>query len=636
MNEDLWFNATSDTDLSDNVFKAVERIEEQQPWVRKGFAEYLTLYCNKHVKLPYQLAGLGQAYPLRLRYNVVSSIVDTLVNKIGSKKIRPAVATYGADWELRGRAKKLEKYVEGVFYASNYYEIAADVLKDACLFGIGYLHIFDDGEDIKLERVSPEEITVDEESARYGNPREMYRSKLIPRDVLQREYPDAAEKLELHSTFEDAGEITDQIEVIEAFHLAVGEHHGRHCICTSELVLYDDKEWELEEFPIIPFWVKKRPLHWTGIGLAEEAISLQRELDKELLRIERIRDTHSRPIMAVKNGSIKKGQLQKPTDNTIVIEYAEDIPVFLNQPTGDEKLNYVEMLYQKIYQLTGVSAMAAQADKPAGDWSGIALRNLADQQTNRFAVLETRFGDLSVNVGRGIINSSRVLYKNRSKKVVFASTRYVETIDWKDAAIDEENFHLKFHPASLLPTTPQGMVQTAHDLLQTGLFTPDQLKQQLDHPDMEQFWSQEQADKNDIQMIIDKMLYEDEYLPPIKYQNLALGLDQVNRAYLQARSQGAPDDVLDNLLQWLDDADALLAELEEEQKRKQAPPAAPQGPPEGAPAGPEGVMPPEVAPGPPVAPEAPPVSTEEVDNLSPEEILELEALGRQAESQQAA
>ena len=75
---------------------------------------------------------------------------------------------------------------------------------------------------------------------------------------------------------------------------------------------------------------------------------------------------------------------------------------------------------------------------------------------------------------------------------------------------------------------------------------------------MEQLGSLEGAAYEDIEMQISNMLVRGESQEPMPYQNLELGLRMMTSAYLRGRQQGAPEDRLQLVLDWIDLAGDLM------------------------------------------------------------------------------
>ena len=59
------------------------------------------------------------------------------------------------------------------------------------------------------------------------------------------------------------------------------------------------------------------------------------------------------------------------------------------------------------------------------------------------------------------------------------------------------------------------------------------------------------------------MLEKDEYLPPEPYQKLEVGVQYMQSAYLYYKNRGCPQEKLDLLLNWINDATEMLSPPEE-------------------------------------------------------------------------
>ena len=117
---------------------------------------------------------------------------------------------------------------------------------------------------------------------------------------------------------------------------------------------------------------------------------------------------------------------------------------------------------------------------------------------------------------------------------------------------------MKIYPSSALPTTPAGKLEKVIELYQAGFLGKEEAFSLLDFPDLEAASSRVGADYNDIMMIIEKMLDEGKYQTPEPYQNLELGVKEVQRAYLKARMNSAPKDRLELLRRWISQAQNMM------------------------------------------------------------------------------
>jgi hypothetical protein len=86
-----------------------------------------------------------------------------------------------------------------------------------------------------------------------------------------------------------------------------------------------------------------------------------------------------------------------------------------------------------------------------------------------------------------LIALSRELYgekKGLSMKV--AGKKFLETIDWKDAQLEDDEFVIEMFPESSLPSSPRGRLQTISELSQAGYISKERSLELLDFPDPSQ------------------------------------------------------------------------------------------------------------------------------------------------------
>lgn len=83
-----------------------------------------------------------------------------------------------------------------MFYCASVDTIAQQVTLDAAVFGTGIAKAFDDGGKIKVERVFPGEVLLDDMDSMYGEPRSIYQTRFLDKAVVQATFPDMASRLE--------------------------------------------------------------------------------------------------------------------------------------------------------------------------------------------------------------------------------------------------------------------------------------------------------------------------------------------------------------------------------------------------------------------------------------------------------
>ena len=196
-----------------------------------------------------KLAAQQPALRDRISYNLVQSVVDTVVAKITRNRPRPLFLTSGGDYKKQREAKKLNAFLEGVFYENSTHELGTTVFRDAAVWGDGFIHVFAKGDRVCHERVMSSEIFVDDVEALYGQPRQMHRVKQVDRQVLFDMFPDEADKIAgaKPSRTEEAGRsiVADMLTVRESWHLpsGPGADDGKHVITIDGAVLGRMEPW---------------------------------------------------------------------------------------------------------------------------------------------------------------------------------------------------------------------------------------------------------------------------------------------------------------------------------------------------------------------------------------------------------
>src|SRR3954464_3272671 len=123
-------------------------LKETQAYRYRQAAVYARLYGNQSL---YSFAGsniakMDQTYGLpqeRPTFNLVQSVVDTLVSRISQSRPQPVFLTDNADYKQRTLAKKLNNFILGEFYHTKAYELGAICLRDALVEGTGVIHTFE-------------------------------------------------------------------------------------------------------------------------------------------------------------------------------------------------------------------------------------------------------------------------------------------------------------------------------------------------------------------------------------------------------------------------------------------------------------------------------------------------------------
>lgn len=577
--------------VHESVFSKVKHLEQKQSYRSGDNLRHMRLYGNFEMMglQAYQFSRSETSYGTqnRVTLNVIQSMVDTVVSKITKSRPKATFLTDGGDWSMQSKAKKLTKFVEGQFYASDYYEVATQAFQDACIFGTGAIKIFRDGTSIKAERVFIDEIIIDDSESYYSAPRQMHQRKWVHRDVLKEMFPDKVGFIESAGKSQDfysgPNDNEDMLMVIESWHLPSGEGatDGKHAISLENATLYCE-EYTKKYFPFVFIRWGRRPLGFFGQGLAEQLAGLQLEINKILKTIQVSMHLTSVPKVFVEASSkVVTAHLNNKIGG--IIKYVGTKPSYESVSAIPQDLfMHLDRLYNRAFEIAGISQLSAQSSKPSGLDSGRALREFSDIESERFQTVGKRYQESFMQAAEVFIDLARDIYSEEGALTMkVKGDKFLETINWKDIDLEEDQYMMQVFPTSSLSSTPSGKLQDVQELLQAGLIGPEEGLKLLDFPDLKSYVDRKNAGLEDIEKMIELMIDEGEYQTPEPYQDLSNGIKMMQQAYLLYRTQNAPEERLDLFRRWIEDANELLVRAQ--QPQQPVAPVEPQAVPEAAP-----------------------------------------------------
>lgn len=531
-----WWTAKSKSDMAAQLIETAAFLKEQQQYRYRQSAIYARLYGNMPL---YNFAGssinkfsVANNLPIdRPTMNVVQSCIDTLVSRITQSRPRPIFLTDNSDYKERNLAKQLNNFIVGELYQTEAYRLGELLLRDAAALGTGALKIYENTDKkVALERVMLTEILVDPNDALYGFPRQLYQFKLMDRDVLAESFPKNRSDIEkAEQAFPDSGSdssqtVADQVMVVEGWRLPSGKDSGdgRHMIaCSSGAIL--DEEYEKDKFPFVFLHYSSRIMGFWGQGLAEQLMGTQVEINKLLMTISQAINLVGVPRVFVEDGSkVVKAHLN--SNIGAIVTYRGTKPVYEVAPCIPEEVYaQLQRLVQYAYQQSGVSALAASAQKPAGLNSGEAIRNYDDLQSDRFAALARRYDNVFVDLAYQITGLAKDIADREGKyQTVYPNKNGTKQIDLPKADLLENPFVIQCFDASSLPRDPAGRLEKVTEMAQSGMIDMREARRLLDYPDLEQDDKLANAAEERILQILDAIIEDGEYTSPDPFTDLQL------------------------------------------------------------------------------------------------------------------
>jgi hypothetical protein len=543
----------------DQLHKTVEprvtSIETAQSRRRLTYLRFSRMYGN-YEALGFTSIGQGansQESSNKVVVNVLQSVIDAVASKIAKDQPKVSFVTTGAtDYFLKQRAINLTKYMTALFKEAKVYVNCETVFRDAAVLGTGYLRVYEEDKKIKSEWVFSDEIRVDELDGWKQNPRSLHRVNLIPRDELMMRYPDHVEDI-LSAQAAMQGKsgylsVIDVVRVTESWHLPLNKeaNDGVHCITIANATLFAE-EYKKSYFPIIPFRWMPKPLGYFGRSITEEILTIQIEINKILKTIQQAQELAAIPIIFVENGS----QVSEDVllENTIMrmIPYNNTEPHIVS-PTAlsQEVYAHLNSLIQWAFQIVGLSQTSASGQKPAGVDSAIAIREVADIETGRFAMVANRWEQWFCDVARVMTDMSRDLYlKNPDLSVNFQEKKVLKEIRWKDVDLEDNPFDIQSFPTSSLPDTPAGRIQTVSEYIQNQWISKERGMELLNlDPDLEGEINLQTGNLQLIEKWLTEMVEDGKYHRPESLMNLQLVQTIAQQVYVCLLKDELPEDRL--------------------------------------------------------------------------------------------
>lgn len=561
-----WWRANSKRELADQVVATASFLKEQQQYRFRQASIHARMYGNVPLMnfAGTNLTKLNNSNNLpvdRPTMNVVQSCVDTLVSRLTQSKPKPIFLTDGGDYKARSLAKQLNQFIEGEFHQIHAYEKGEGILRDASILGSGCIKVFEDNDKrVCIERCLLTELFVDTNDAFYGEPRSMYQLKLIDRAVLKEIFPEyrsvitAAEQAYPEASGDSQKTISDQVMVVEAWHLPSSKKatDGRHVIaCTNGVIL--DEEYKKDSFPFVFFHYSPRIVGFWAQGLSEQLAGTQIEINKLLVTISQSISLVGVPRVFVEDGSkVVKAHLNDKIG--AIVTYRGTKPEYEVAPCVPAELyQQLQRLIDYAYQQSGISALAATSQKPAGLNSGEAIRNYDDLQSDRFTTLSKRYEEFYTCLAYKCISLAKdICERDGSYQTIYPNKDGTKEIDLPAAKLLDDPFIIRCYDVSSLPKDPAGRLQKVTEMMQAGMIDPKEGRRLLNFPDLEQVDRLEIAAEERILKTLDDIVEEGKYTSPDPFTDLQLGMKLVTQYYNLYTAMKLTESKAQQLRDWKD------------------------------------------------------------------------------------
>lgn len=499
-----------------------------------------------------------------ITHNLVASCVRSVDSQVFKDPPRVRITTENGNGKMHRQAKKLTQFMDGILDEGGLRLEAPRAGKDALICGLGYGYVYNDLEGNPcVERVWVNDVLVDLGDSDMLHPSQMFLRSKASRKGLIEQYPDfeeeiakAAPAISFNSSARTASWVPN-VGLIEAWELpSPGKEDGRHVICCSTCTLVDEP-WELDFFPIVPIRWDEVQLSWFGAGIAEQLEGTQ-NYTNEMLNV--WSDSMRMLTMArlwTNDPNLSEGQMSQ---SGIILHGSpgSSPPQSLNYEIAPpDYIQFLNAQHEWAYQLIGLNEGTVDATKPADLGSGTALREYRDNQSQRLSNFKKAWDTFHTDIARAAIELTRRWTKKNGKfKAQVRGKQFLGTISWDDCSIDKNAYSVGVFATSDLPRTPAGRIQEMNELTQNGSIDRERAMLLLRDPDIDGAIDQVTADLQLLDMIIDKILDDEEYTSPDEHlmmNNPQMILTIVNNEICKARTDKETDAAIEMLVRFFGD-----------------------------------------------------------------------------------
>lgn len=339
---------------------------------------------------------------------------------------------------------------------------------------------------------------VEEIYSRYG-------ARLKPNAINQ--YPDET----LPGSYNmSAGKTKENVRIVYYgyFLPTADKPEGRYVVFVKspDIVLYDSPwPYPFKMLPLVKFPGMRIPGQLYDSSVVEQAIPLQKELNRTLSQMIEYKNLTLKPQMLAPVGSLRQRMTDEPGAifeyNPVAGKVPESIPIPSLPPYVFE---HVRDIGQRIRDTFGLNEIL-QGDVPPNVEAGVAIDLLQEAATDRHApqilMLEKaleRAGNMMLQLAQKYYTEPRMLVINGS-----GSRPKIERFESADIIA---GVGVRVETGSGLPRTRAGKQARVMQMLQMGLLTPTKAYKYLDMADFKSLQAQFQADEEQASREHDKLI----------------------------------------------------------------------------------------------------------------------------------
>lgn len=583
-----WWLSETGYDATSKLWTWVER--NRGPWSADSIGDLIheAIYADEPIARGGRFDGqqwIGGAGGTCI-LNVIKSLVDTSTARLTKVRTMPCISANNASYSQKRFARQVSRVLRVKMGGQDVETASPLVIRDGNIRGTGVWKTQRNGGDTETIRIPIYEVVYDhrEAQALQGGPSSLAHVRPENRDKLIARYPRFVDeiraaplytKLEPWMQFVYQGPtVSDLIEVAEAWHPPSGPEadDGQHIVCIRGHCILREP-WLVPRYPLtFQYW--SPPVRGVrGKGLVQEHANAQNFIDRILAAAQRNIDaTADLTILTQRNANVNKNHLRSGGGPRVV--EADGVPGAIQflapDPVSKQAWAIAFQVKSEMYNVSGIAEWSATANKPLGEnASGKALDTMNDNQSDRFADVETQLSQARVAIGRAHIDLAQHMYAEAHGKIDNDHDEAPDALSTKDLAawirdnkwdkldLDSGDYQLTLEAINFISGTRGGKLEEAAEAAKAGLIPdPTMTAALFDEPDIARMNRPILGPFHRIEACMEGLADVDvDYMTiaPDESMNLPLAKLMAKGELEQAKADNAEDEIIARFIRFLDD-----------------------------------------------------------------------------------
>lgn len=431
----------------------------------------------------------GTDYTSSVNENVIASCIDSLTSMMASKLTRPYISGINTTFQERQVLSQGQQFFDIFIDEKRLNEVITAAFRDCCIFGDGY--VFIDGRNKNVIKALPWQVIYRPAEATYGKiTRVLYERKSFPATLLP--YKAKQDYVNYQIYFDTV------------------THKEAHIVDGEIVAEYD---YLSDEIPFVQFHYNNPIYGRDSNSVVDLLYGIQmkiHDLYNTFSEASKVNPAHT--IFVPKGSDVKATSLTNRVGQIFQYKPIEGVtkPVEIATPSfiADQYIQAVQMLKNDAYELTGVSKLSAQSQKPSGLDSGRALQTMNDIESERFEVQQRMVITSYVDVMKKCIECFD------PQEDILPSDLNRMPIKWGDLIAIKNKTKITFNALNYLSKDPSTRMAQIDNLEAKGYINKNQAMSYYNIPDADSAYNYANVSYNAVQEIISEALYAQDYTIP--------------------------------------------------------------------------------------------------------------------------